>query len=89
MKYHTINAKAPVTSPGTLQIRAKAVLLQNTGQVDAYVNTHMTIRAGSTLQLAPFPDDGVIYDEWNVTFAAGPGTTRLEVIEVQSDDIIC
>jgi hypothetical protein len=89
VKYHTLNAKAPLTGPGQLQIRARAVLIQNTGQVDAYINTHMTIRAGSTLQLAPFPDDGVIFDDWMITFAPGPGTVRLEVIEVQSNDIIC
>jgi hypothetical protein len=89
MVYHQINVKAPITDPAQVQIRARAVLIQNMGTLDAYINTHLTIRAGASLQIAPFPDNGVFYDDWTITFAAGAGTRRLEIVEVQNDRIIC
>lgn len=87
--YHAIYVRPPITAGAQVQIRARAVTIQNTGTLDAYINTHFTIRAGATLQIAPFSDNGVIYDDWTITFASGAGTARLEIVEVQNDRIIC
>ncbi|MBX2927012.1 MAG: hypothetical protein KF852_04190 [Saprospiraceae bacterium] len=87
--YHALNVKPPITEAAQVQIRAKALLIQNLGTVDAYINTHLTVRAGATLQIAPFPEMGYIWDEWTVTFAQGAGTRRLEIGEIQSHNIVC
>ena len=86
---HSINVRPALTEAGQIQVSAKALLLQNTGTVDAYLNTHCTIKAGGTLQIAPFPAEGILKDELSVTFSAAVGTKRLEVIEIQNNQIIC
>ena len=88
MTEYSLRVRPAITSAAQIQIRAKGVLLQNKGTADAYINTHCTVSAGSTLQIAPFPADGIIVDDWNVSFA-NTGTMRLEIIEVHNNEIIC
>lgn len=81
----TFRAIKNVTSPDRISLRAHGFVFQNLGDRDAYINS-FTVQSGSSFQLAAPDRNGIILIDANITFAAGAGTTRLEIGEFTIDE---
>lgn len=76
----TIDVLPPITANGPLQIDGVvSITIHNNGTVNATINGNLTIKPGSTLQIATPNSYAVIEDMIRIAFAAGAGTKLIEV----------
>lgn len=80
--------KPAITTPTKLEIRANAVIFQNTGTSTVILNQVWQIPAGGTFQFGdPGSLLGMIVQEFMVTFSnTGEQTDRLQVAELSVND---